>query len=118
MTAAYSPDGKRIVTASLDHTARVWDTDSGRPLAVVQGHQNSVWSAAYGPDGKRIVTASSDNTARVWDVVPESRTAAEIGQVIRCRLLARFASDDSDVIVPALPNPAECLPPRQPVPSQ
>mgnify|MGYP000626740607 CR=1 FL=1 len=85
---------------------------------VLVGHEQAVVIAAYSPDGKRIVTASEDNTARVWDVAPESRTAAEIDQLIRCRLFARFASDDSDVIVPALPNPAECLPPSQPLPSR
>ena len=66
-SAAYSPDGKRIVTASEDKTARVWDASDGKPLAVLAGHTNYVWSAAYSPDGKRIVTASDDKTARVWD---------------------------------------------------
>ena len=80
-------------------------------------HDHSVRVRTCSPDGKRLVTISQDNTARVWDVAPETRTTAEIDKVIRCRLLVRFASDDSDVIVPALPNPAECLPPSQPVPS-
>ena len=66
-SAAFSPDGKRVVTASADKTARVWDADSGRPLASLQGHTEPVESAAFSPDGKRVVTASFDKTARVWD---------------------------------------------------
>ena len=67
-TAAFSPDGQRIVTASDDKTARVWDAATGQPLASLQGHTDGVRSAAFSPDGKRIVTASADKTARVWDV--------------------------------------------------
>ncbi|WP_437932698.1 nSTAND1 domain-containing NTPase [Sorangium sp. So ce291] len=65
--AGYSPDGKRIVTASRDNTARVWNADgTGEPL-VLRGHENLVISVAFSPDGKRILTASFDNTARVWN---------------------------------------------------
>ena len=66
-SAAFSPDGKRVVTASDDSTARVWDAATGQPLASPQGHTAWVNSAAFSPDGKRVVTASVDNTARVWD---------------------------------------------------
>ena len=65
-SAAYSPDGKRIVTASGDMTASIWDAADGKPLAVLKGHSIAPWSAAYSPDGKRIVTASHDGTARIW----------------------------------------------------
>ena len=67
ISVAFSGDGTRIVTASADRTARVWDAASGRNLAILQGHTNFVSSAAFSPDGTRIVTASLDNTARVWD---------------------------------------------------
>ena len=65
-SAQFSPDGKRIVTASGD-TARVWDAQSGQPLTGPLQHGDSVNSAQFSPDGKRIVTASRDKTARVWD---------------------------------------------------
>ncbi len=66
-SAAYSPDGTRIVTASNDNTARIWDAHTGAQLAVLLGHGDHVESAAYSPDGTRIVTASRDKTARIWD---------------------------------------------------
>ena len=66
-SAAFSPDESRIVTASYDKTARVWDAKSGAALLTLQGHDNRVTSAAFIPDGSRIVTASWDSTARVWD---------------------------------------------------
>src|SRR5580658_931418 len=73
-SAAYSPDGTRIVTASHDKTARIWDARTGAPLFVLSGHGDTVRSATYSPDGTRIVTASADKTARIWD----ARTGAPL----------------------------------------
>ncbi|MCP4695527.1 MAG: tetratricopeptide repeat protein [Gammaproteobacteria bacterium] len=64
--AAFRPDGKRILTASADHTARLWDADTGKLLAVLE-HEGSVNHAAFSPDGNHIVTASKDGNARLWD---------------------------------------------------
>ena len=64
-SAAYSPDGTRIVTASLDNTARIWDASTGIQLAVMSGKRFR--HAEYSPDGARIVTTSEDATVRVWD---------------------------------------------------
>ena len=67
-SAAFSPDGERIVTASEDNTARVWDAASGKPIGDrSKATRVAVSSAAFSPDGKRIVTASWDGTARIWD---------------------------------------------------
>jgi hypothetical protein len=66
-SAVFSPDGQRIVTASDDHTARVWNAASDQLLATLEGHTDHVWSAVFSPDGQRIVTASKDQTARVWN---------------------------------------------------
>jgi len=56
----------RVVTASSDRTARLWDASTGQPLGDTMKHQSSVLSAQFSPNGRRIVTAS-DRTARVWD---------------------------------------------------
>ncbi|XXX72563.1 protein kinase [Sorangium sp. So ce134] len=66
LDADYSPDGRRIVTASADRAARVWSADgTGEPI-VLRGHTDQLYSAAFSPDGKRVVTGSQDRTARVW----------------------------------------------------
>ena len=62
----FSPDGKRIVTVSEDHTVRVWDAKTGQPLTEPLKHNDWVSYSQFSPDGKRIHTASGD-TSRVWD---------------------------------------------------
>jgi len=73
-SAAFSPDGTRIVTASDDKTARIWDAASAKEIAVLR-HDDAVHSAAFSPDGSRIVTASNDETARIWDAATATETA-------------------------------------------
>ena len=69
-SAAFSPDGKAIVTASYDDTARVWAKDQNGiwHSQILKGHDSPVNTAAFSTDGNAIVTASVDNTARVWPV--------------------------------------------------
>jgi WD40 repeat protein len=64
-----------VVTASDDHTARLWDAASGKELVTLEGHTDTVLSAAFSPDGTRVVTASWDRTARTWRVF---RTTQEL----------------------------------------
>jgi WD40 repeat protein len=61
--AAFSPDGTRVITASYDKTARLWDTATGNPIAVLHGHEDRVNSVVTSRDGTRIVTGSDDKTA-------------------------------------------------------
>jgi WD40 repeat protein len=64
--AAFSPDGKRVLTASSDGTARVWSADGKGEPVVLKGHEGPILSAAWSPDGERVLTTSEDRTARVW----------------------------------------------------
>jgi len=66
--AEFSPDGTKVVTASLDDTAKIWDVNSGNLLFTLVGHTESVDYAKFSPDGTKVVTSSDDNTAKIWDV--------------------------------------------------
>ncbi|HYV48629.1 MAG TPA: hypothetical protein VFA20_27405, partial [Myxococcaceae bacterium] len=86
-SAVFSPDGLRVLTASDDNTARIWDASSGKLLAELRGHSGPVWSAVFSPDGLRVLTASKDNTAHVWDVsghIPERLLARDPGRDFTC----------------------------------
>ena len=56
--AVFSPDGKRLATASVDKTAKVWTFASGRELAALAGHANRIQRIAFSPNGGRLATAS------------------------------------------------------------
>jgi WD40 repeat protein len=90
--AAYSPDGARIVTASDDKTARIWDARSGKQLAILSGHEGAVNHVTYSPDGNRIVTASNDKTTRVWD----ARTGAQLLVLVGHDAFVNFAVYSTD----------------------
>ena len=71
---AYSPDGTRLVSCSLDKTVRVWNSETGELLSTLSGHSSDVNCVAYSFDGSRIVSGSDDETIIVWD--------AQIGQIV------------------------------------
>ncbi|MHC4450417.1 MAG: protein kinase domain-containing protein [Planctomycetota bacterium] len=66
-SAEFSPDGTRVVTASMDWTVRIWEVASGRALRTLKGHSDVVRWAGFSPDGKRILSVSTDRTGRLWD---------------------------------------------------
>ena len=89
-TAAFDPSGKRVVTASSDKTARVWDASTARPVGLPMEHFDALKSASFDPSGTRVVTASNDGTARVWD----ASTGRPIGPPMRHADLVLSASFD------------------------
>ena len=98
-SAAFSPDGKRVVTASWDKTARVWDLSGPAPVAtVLSGHTEQVTSAAFSPDGKRVVTASADMTARVWDLSGPAPAATVLSGHTGSVYSAAFSPDGRRVV--------------------
>ncbi len=64
---AFSPDGRRIASASRDQTVKVWDAGSGQVALTLKGHTDGVHGVAFSPDGRRIASAGWDQTVKVWD---------------------------------------------------
>src|SRR5262249_60668854 len=94
---ALRPAGRRVVTASGDDTARVWDAATGKPVTPPLQHSDKVNCAAFSPNGLRVVTASDDETACVWDAAtgaPVTRLIRHHGHVVH----AAFSPDGRQVL--------------------
>jgi WD40 repeat protein len=68
--AAVSPDGRLLVSSSLDDFVRLWDLDSGKEIYRLPGHGRLGGKRLVGftPDGKRFLSWGDDLYLRVWDV--------------------------------------------------
>ena len=104
LALALSPDGTKMVTASQDTTAKLWDTATGELIETFTGHSGIVYDVAFSPDATQVLTGSMDKTARLWSVATGQtlRTYAEHTKGINAvafspdgKLLATGSSDNS-----------------------
>ena len=91
-SAAFSPNGKQIVSASEDKSIRIWDLMTGDCLWVIKDDTDSVLSASFSPDGKRIVSASR-NEIRIWDTETK-----ECVKILKGRNHAAFSPDGKLIV--------------------
>lgn len=63
----FSPDGQRILTASLDTTAKIWDFATRRELLAIAAHSAGISDADWSPDGRLLATAALDHSVKIWD---------------------------------------------------
>ena len=95
--ADFNPDGTKVVTASSDHSARIWDTKAGAVMATLGGHTEGVRSASFSPDGTRVVTAARDGSAKIWDAGSGAliKTLSGHGEMLE---YAAFSSDGNHIV--------------------
>lgn len=95
----FSHDGKRIVTASFDSTARVWDAKSLASLTPPMKHDDGVEQAFFSADDSSIITASLDGTTKIWNSKTGSLLTAPLNHDGCVRIAA--SSHDGTLLVTA-----------------
>jgi len=103
---ATSPDGKRIVTGSEDHTAKLWDLATGSEVFSLRAHTESVTCVAFSPDGTRIATGSRDKTVRLWDAASGSELATLRGHPPRIERVS-FSPDGKRIATKPEPTSSD-----------
>src|SRR6266699_1427775 len=97
---AWSPDSRRVASASYDKTVRIWDITTGDNVFTYKGHSDRVFSVAWSPDGKRIASAGADRTVHVWDAATGKSIFTHAGHA-SCPVNAVAWSPDGKFIISA-----------------
>ncbi|NEO35990.1 MAG: TIR domain-containing protein [Moorea sp. SIOASIH] len=102
-SAVFSPDGSRILTASKDTTAKLWNL-KGELIKTLAGHSARVNSAVFSTDGNTIVTTSEDKTAKLWDKEGKLLNTLQRHDCVRngqCQVNSAVFSPDGQTILTA-----------------
>lgn len=79
MMAAFAEDNDRVVTASSDLTAKLWDVKTGQSIQSWSQHTGPLYCLSVSGDGRTLVTGAQDNTLRVWSI-PLSRPIRRLAE--------------------------------------
>jgi WD40 repeat protein len=99
-TATFSPDGRSILTATINvdpgHTSyaelETWDAGNGKPKRIVFRQMEYFHGATFSPDSRRIVSFGADNTARIFD----AGSGEQIGPPLKHIVMATAAQFSPD----------------------
>jgi hypothetical protein len=92
VAAAFSPDGKAVLTASTNEPARLWEAATGKPIGQPLRHQDVIRAVAFSPDGKTVLAVSTNRTVWLW----EAATGKPIGQPLRHQDVIRAVAFSPD----------------------
>jgi WD40 repeat protein/DNA-binding SARP family transcriptional activator len=92
--ARFSPDGRRIVAASIKGWTRIWSSRTGRPVGrMLGGHAGAVTSASLSPDGRTLASGSTDGTVRLYELASEKPLGTPLPGVPNRPVIPQFAPD-------------------------
>src|SRR5262249_28813745 len=114
---AFSPDGRRFLTASRDTTAQVWDVATRKPVGRVLQHDQPILTATFGPDGRIVATGGEDRTARLWDAATGKQLGPPLAHPDQVLTLA-FSPDGRSLLTAGEPHVARFWRVPAPVPGE
>jgi tetratricopeptide (TPR) repeat protein len=82
LLALFSPDGKRVLTASGEKKARIWDVETGEQVGPVLDQDEAVTGARFSPDGLQVLVAEADGRGRLWETATGKRIGNAIGHAL------------------------------------
>ena len=88
LQAGFSPDGRKVLTASDDNIARIWNAETGKVIVTMAGHTASIAAATFNADGSKVLTCSEDGSIKVWNAGSGKTigtTQTDSDPVIACR---------------------------------
>jgi WD40 repeat protein/serine/threonine protein kinase len=109
----FSRDGSKLVTGSMDKTARVWSARDGRRLGTLEGHDGPVRIARFSPDGEVVATASADGTVKVWEASTGALLSTFTGHPHRLTNV-EFSGDGTRILSTAEDDTARIWDPQRP----
>jgi WD40 repeat protein len=101
---AWSPDGKRLATASFDKSVKVWDAATGAALTTVKDHSAAVLAVAFSPDGKLLASGGRDRSVKLFDAATGKSLRTLIGHAQDIHAIA-FSADGASVISSGVERP-------------
>lgn len=110
LAVAFSPDSRKLVSGSVDTTARVWEARSGRLVGVLTGHNARVQAVAWSPDGRQVATAEGGAwkgpcpRVIVWDAESLRSVRALVGHIGGAVAMAWTGTADAPVLATACPR--------------
>jgi WD40 repeat protein len=95
--ACFSSDGRRVLTASDDGVARIWNSQTGSPVTEPMKHGYRLSGARFTEDESRVVTYSHDGKLRAWNIRTGQQLSIPLRHDDRVRSV-QFSSDGRNVV--------------------
>jgi WD40 repeat protein len=91
-SVAWSPDGQRLASSSMDKTVRLWETKTGEEVLTLRGHRDLVGRVVFDSHGRRLAFCSEDGKVMVWDGTPIEGSSDPRIQTLRTHTPAAFGA--------------------------